>query len=193
MYDELVDIDVDLAERANQRREHLAAMNAAHYELWPTVPGVWGRRPRRPGEPPLAPIATSPDPVNGARLRYVCRCIVHRFGEVTLPDLHSLVHLYGYVIASNHPTKALADAMGEEADTGRLVRVRRGTYGWPPEATPEPGTETVWALGDDPSRWYRDDTGPSGIDYRLTHRPRLPPPEELTGEPIRTDQDGEGK
>jgi hypothetical protein len=39
-----------------------------------------------------------------------------------------MLHRLGYLIAHPHPAKALADALGHEADAGRAIRVERATY-----------------------------------------------------------------
>ena len=45
---------------------------------------------------------------------------------MTLVELHRELHLNGYAIASRHPVKRLADALGYEHLKGRARRVERG-------------------------------------------------------------------
>ena len=49
-------------------------------------------------------------------------------GALSLRQLHVLLHRAGYAIAHRTPVKALADALGHEADVGRARRVARGCY-----------------------------------------------------------------
>jgi hypothetical protein len=49
-------------------------------------------------------------------------------GALSLRQLHVLLHRTGYAIAHRAPVKALADALGHEADIGRARRVARGCY-----------------------------------------------------------------
>jgi hypothetical protein len=58
----------------------------------------------------------------------MCLAVLHRHGELALPELHTLLHLYGYEVYGAHPGKALADAMRYEVTEGRATRTRRGHY-----------------------------------------------------------------
>ena len=99
--------------------------------------GTRGRRRRVIShEEPLPPTSEHPTPLSGVELRAICLAFLRRArGPLTLRQVHALIHRAGYLIASWYPVKALADALGHEADTGRLQRIRRGTYANPPDAT----------------------------------------------------------
>jgi len=101
--------------------------------LWPRQ--RWGapRRPRRPhgvGPPPIPPPPADPDPLWGRRLRSAALAVLlHNRGRpMSLPEIHTALHLRGFVVVSHYPVKALADAMGYEARRGRAIRPRRGYY-----------------------------------------------------------------
>ena len=51
----------------------------------------------------------------------------------TLRQIHCLLHRAGYAVAHYHPVKALADALGHEADAGRAQQ------GPPSDLRPPPG------------------------------------------------------
>ena len=88
----------------------------------------WARRPPRPDQAPLPPVATDARPLFGRHLRRVCLSLLHQHGELALRDLHLLLILHGFTLTGSAPVKALADALGHEHDHGRVVRVRRGVY-----------------------------------------------------------------
>lgn len=121
-------LDVEAAEWFERRRALLDEALALHARLWPLVPGGWVRRPPRPGARWLPPLPADARPVEGYGLRFVCQELLARFGELALPELHALIHLYGYELTARHPVKALADAMRYELLEGRAERVRRGVY-----------------------------------------------------------------
>ena len=75
--------------------------------------------------PPVGPNATR---LVGRPLRSACLALFRRYGQLRLDQLHTLIHLHGYLIASDHPVKALADAMAYELRKGRLRRPARGVY-----------------------------------------------------------------
>ena len=56
---------------------------------------------------------------------------------LALPELHGLVHRYGYLVGAARPVQALADAMAYEVERGRARRPERGVY----EAHPVPPTD----------------------------------------------------
>jgi hypothetical protein len=58
----------------------------------------------------------------------VCLAILSALGPQALPDLHAMLHRAGFAVANDLPVKALADALGYEADGGRARRVSRGVY-----------------------------------------------------------------
>jgi hypothetical protein len=81
------------------------------------------------GEEPLPPVPKKAPRLFGRELRSICLGFLARArSALTLRQLHILLHRAGYLIDHAHPAKALADAMGYEADAGRLERVARGSY-----------------------------------------------------------------
>src|SRR5207247_10512388 len=92
-----------------ERRGILDQIQDAHDLLW-EVTCLNGRRPARPGEPPLPPTTDDPIYLDGRRLRATCLAILLSHGRQSLPRLHSLLHLYGYAVGNRRPGKALADA-----------------------------------------------------------------------------------
>jgi hypothetical protein len=102
-------------------------MQRTHDLLW-DLDCYFGRRPARPGEPPLPPTSDDPIHLRGRRLRATCLALLRRHGRCSLPELHTLLHLHGYALASRTPTKALADAMALEVRQGRARRPQRGHY-----------------------------------------------------------------
>ncbi len=125
---------------------------AVHDRLWPEMPAGWARRPPRPDQAPLPPVAAKPRSLFGAPLRRVCLSLLHLHGELPLRDLHILLILYGFTITGAHPVKALADALGYELLQGRVSRPRRGTYRVvnPGRVQPRPDP----TLGPAPEDWY---------------------------------------
>ena len=89
-----------------------------------------GRRRRAVShEEPLPPTAAKPMWLWGRELRAVCLALLRTAqGALSLRQLHVLLHRAGYAIAHRTPVKALADALGHEADVGRARRVARGCY-----------------------------------------------------------------
>ena len=112
---------------AEQRRRIFDEMQRTHDLLW-DIDCFNGRQPPRPGEPPLPPTSEDPIHLYGRRLRTTCLAILARHGCQSLPELHTLVHLYGYAVANKSPGKALADAMAMEVREGRARRPERGHY-----------------------------------------------------------------
>ena len=120
----------------NQQRRHLfQRIQHAHDLLW-DIDCLQGRQPARPGQPPLPPVCDNPIGLHGRRLRTTCLAILRTHGPLSLPELHSLIHLYGYAIQNHHPGKALADAMALEVRQGRARRPRRGHYAIDPRYRP---------------------------------------------------------
>ncbi len=83
---------------AEQRRRIFDEMQRTHDLLW-DIDCFNGRQPPRPGEPPLPPTSEDPIYLYGRRLRTTCLAILARHGCQSLPELHTLVHLYGYAVA----------------------------------------------------------------------------------------------
>jgi hypothetical protein len=76
----------------------------------------------------LPPVPEGAVFLRGRRLRALCLAILARLGPLPLPELHALLHRHGFAVAHDHPVKALADALGHEADGGRARRIARGVY-----------------------------------------------------------------
>ena len=125
---------------------------AVHDLLWPAIPDGWARRPPRPDQAPLPPVATDARPLFGRHLRRVCLSLLHQHGELALRDLHLLLILHGFTLTGSAPVKALADALGHEHDHGRVVRVRRGVYAPTNPDGPQPRADPE--LGTAPEDWY---------------------------------------
>lgn len=157
LYDDLAVLDEKLVELANERRRIVDTLTALHYLLWPTVPGLWGRRPPPPGEPPLAPLDAKARPIGGWELRHACRALLHRFGPLKLTQMHTLLHLFGFAVTGRDPVKTLADALGCDTDQGHVIRVARGLYQSADERHAYPQQYAIErALHADPLRWYRN-------------------------------------
>ena len=124
----LADIDHRLLDLTNKRRDLLAETESFRDLLWPIVPWQKGRRPPAHNEPPVPPLVTNADLLWGRPLRSAALGILARHGKTSLRELHALLHHYGYGIASRHPVRALADALGYEVDKHRAIRVERGVY-----------------------------------------------------------------
>jgi hypothetical protein len=86
---------------AEQRRRIFDEMQRTHDLLW-DIDCFNGRQPPRPGEPPLPPTSEDPIHLYGRRLRTTCLAILARHGCQSLPELHTLVHLYGYAVANKY-------------------------------------------------------------------------------------------
>ena len=70
------------------------------------------------------------------------------------PDLHALLHRYGYLIGAARPVTALSDAMAYEVEHGRARRIDRGIYAAtdrPPPRSAHPSHRSTTGPG--PGRW----------------------------------------
>ena len=111
-------------------RHELASMRVV---MWPRVEPkdiVYGFRfTRVNGPPPIPPIAPNAFPAKGRYVRYAALAVLaeHR-RPMKLVEIHRELHLSGYAIASRHPVKRLADALGYETRIGRARRIDRGVY-----------------------------------------------------------------
>jgi hypothetical protein len=148
------DLDKQVLDLSAERRELLQCIKDIHDELRPRFDGARGRRRRAVShEEALPPAADDAVHLIGRALRATAIALLRQAGRaLTLRELHIVLHRLGYLIAHEHPVKALADALGHEADAGRAIRVERATYRAaapppePPTARPsEPPTDT----GDD--------------------------------------------
>ena len=127
-------IDRRLRILAAERREVVDSLTALREELYPPVSWAHGRRPPDIDCPPLPPAPDSAVTISGRDLRVTCLGILRRHGPLPLPELHGLVHCYGYLVGARRPVTALSDAMAYEVERGRARRIERGRY----EATEAP-------------------------------------------------------
>lgn len=136
---QLDELDQQLRELQARRAELVAELRERRDQLWPRVEQCHGRRPPAVDSPPLPPMVDKPTWLWGRRLRATCLALLRREGKpMALRDLHAALHLHGYGIASEHPVRALSDALGYEVELGRAKRVSRGVYQAQPAATPQP-------------------------------------------------------
>ncbi|MEA3214935.1 MAG: hypothetical protein QOJ19_1091 [Acidimicrobiia bacterium] len=128
-----------------ERRRLLHDIAHVHDELRPSAIGARGRRRRALSfEEPLPPTAKRPTQLWGRALRAVCLAFLQQAKTpLTLRQLHATLHRAGYAIAHAHPAKALADALGHEADHGRAKRVARATYAAAPPGHMEAPSTTL--------------------------------------------------
>lgn len=135
MADRIAELDRQLLSLSKQRRTIATELKQQRRRLWPRL-YTRGRAPGPDGSVQLPPVPTDAHFLWGRRLRSACRALLARLGETTLVELHATLHRLGYAISSRTPVKALADALGYDADEGHVVRVRRGVYALPPGARP---------------------------------------------------------
>jgi hypothetical protein len=128
LLDELDEVDTELLAIAARRQRIRDDADTICDALWPREPWWHARRPNTIGITRLAPVCGNAKQLWGIHLRATCVAILERHGTQTLPDLHSLLHVYGYRIGGRRPVKDLADAMAHEVNCGRAVRVSRGCY-----------------------------------------------------------------
>jgi hypothetical protein len=129
LIDQLRAIDRSLASLAKERRRLLDRLATQTDELWAGADWPGGRRPGTDSlDDALPPLPEDPKWLFGRRLRATCLRILQRCGPLPLRQLHALLHLHGFGVAGTYPVKALADALGHEADTGNAVRESRGRY-----------------------------------------------------------------
>ena len=77
----------------------------------------------------LPPLPERPRLCWGRALRaHLLQILLDVGGALSLVEIHRILHLKGLAVDSEHPAKALADALGHEADHGRAERVARGLY-----------------------------------------------------------------
>jgi hypothetical protein len=141
-------LDRDLMNLAEQRSRLRRQVDDIRDVLWPREPSWHSRRPHPGGRGRLEPVSADAKALVGAGLRATCMAVLERHGTQSLPELHSLLHLYGYRIGGQRPVKDLADAMAHEVDHGRAIRVKRGHYRALRESSrqpraPDPGDDVV--------------------------------------------------
>ena len=186
-------VDDELWRLAHRRTALLQTLDDYREALWPVVPDRKGRRPRAFDAPPIPPEQPDATRLWGRSLRSACLGILGRLGRTPLIELHAWLHHYGYLIDSDHPVKALADAMGYEARAGRVVRCQRGVYDLAPDFRPRRGRHgrelplVDPPVAHDPTEWaYRpgffeptDVSSGSADSHREPEDPHDAPPEAI--------------
>lgn len=149
--EELHELDDESIRWMKRRRFALYGALHVHERLWPSCPAGRARRPPRPDQAPMPPVDIDARPLRGINLRVVALGLLQQHRQLTLREMHALLHLSGYVIASPTPVKALADALGYEVTTRRATRVRRATYR---AVDPHPIDVGDPILRESPDDWY---------------------------------------
>lgn len=121
------ELDRQLRRLSLRRRALSEQRRSVHRRLWVNL-ARRGRRAAPDGREALPPLPAGASMLWGRRLRAACLAILARRGPLPLVEIHAELHRLGHGVAQAHPVKALADALGYEADEGRVVRVERGTY-----------------------------------------------------------------
>ena len=127
------------------RRKQAADREALeiHERLWPPMPAGWARRPPRPDQAPLPPVAESARPLGGAVLRRVVLSLLQLHGELRVtrcPHPADPLRLRdrqpdaGEVLGRRAPLRA-ARGSSRPAAAGRL---RAGAAGGLPASGPDP-------------------------------------------------------
>lgn len=128
LLDEIEAVDEQLAQWAAHRHRLVAQLKEQRDLVLPKLIKLAGRRVMPDGNVYLAPVPDDVPALWGRRLRASCLRLLQASGELTLTELHVLLHQHGLRIDSSHPVKALADAMAYECSQGRVRRVARGVY-----------------------------------------------------------------
>lgn len=171
----LTTIDATIEALVDQRLTCLDVLVDCRDQLRPRWGTRHSRRRASVDEAPFPEAPPSAEPVDGVSLRAVAVTILRRHGPQRLRDLHGLIHLYGYRIASVRPVQRLGDAMAYELRCGRVERLERGVYG-PTED--HPGSRRYPSppvdLGS-PLPWERPITepGPPHLDPDVANDPEL--------------------
>lgn len=130
--DELIhrldELDRQLDELADQRRAIIDELTELREALYPPVAWCHGRRPPNTDCGPLPPAPEGAQAIGGRDLRVTCLTILRRHGPLSLPELHGLLHRYGYLIGTRHVVRTLSDAMAYEVEQHRARRLERGVY-----------------------------------------------------------------
>ncbi len=135
-------LDAQLKTLLRQRHQFAEELRAHRRRLFPSL-GIRGRQPGPDGSVQLPPVPHGAVYLRGRRLRALCVGLLGRLGPMPLVQLHSLLHRHHFAVAGPTPVKSLADALGYEADNGRVRRVRRGVY----EALGETSKRPLWPQG----------------------------------------------
>lgn len=139
--------------------------------LYPPVPWCHGRRPPDIDCAPLPPAPEGAPALSGRDLRSTCLSILRHHGALTLPELHGLLHRYGYLIAARRPVAALSDAMAYEVERGRARRLERGRYDATNVVTRRRSRRPERGIAGSPEPWV--DRAPSPLDPGLDEDPPL--------------------
>ena len=124
---QITELDQQISQLGRQRHQLHLQRRALHHRLWINLAKL-GRRAAPNGREAIPPAPHNATPLWGRRLRAHCRHILKQHGTLPLTELHAELHRTGYTIASQHPVKTLADALGHDTDQGHVERVTRGTY-----------------------------------------------------------------
>ena len=149
LVDRLDALDHQATEWLHARRAVVGQALEIHETLWPLAHDRRNRRPPKPGGLWLPPLPVQAVQLSGQSLRSTSQELLRRHGTLTLVELHTLLHVYGFELRHPYPVKALADAMAYETREGRCQRVARGVYrsllSTPPRATAvEPPLHHQW-------------------------------------------------
>ncbi len=166
-------IDAAIEELVDQRLACLDVLVDCRDQLRPRWSSRHSRRRNSVDEAPFPEPPPSAEPVEGIALRSLALTLLRRHGPQRLRDLHALIHLHGYRIASDRPVQRLGDAMAYELSQGRVERLERGVYG-PTEGHPGPPryVPPTTQLGT-PLPWDRPVTDPPLIDPTHAADPEL--------------------
>ena len=121
-------IDEVIEGLVDERRACLDVLVDCRDQLRPRWGNRHSRRRSTIDEAPFPEAPPAAKDLEGVGLRSVALTILRRHGPQRLRDLHGLIHLYGYRIASVRPVQRLADAMAYELRQGRVERMERGVY-----------------------------------------------------------------
>ena len=128
------EVDGRLGELAGRRRGLVKELQSRRVLLMPVLSRGGGRAPVGDGLVCLPPVDLEAPALWGRRLRASCVALLGGAGELSLSELHVLLHLSGFRVDSSQAVKALSDAMAYECEQGRAVRVARGVYAAPGSA-----------------------------------------------------------
>jgi hypothetical protein len=147
-------LDDQLVRVSEERQAVVHALAELRDVLYPPVPWAKGRRPPDIDRAPLPAAPQGSQPLRARDLRATCLAILRRHGRLALPELHGLVHRYGYLVGAARPVQALADAMAYEVERGRARRPERGVYEPVPGHDPPTGRSPLDRdLDEDPRTW----------------------------------------
>ena len=168
------EVDGQLGELAGRRRSLVKELQSRRVLLMPVLSRGGGRAPVGDGLVCLPPVDLEAPALWGRRLRASCVALLGGAGELSLSELHVLLHLSGFRVDSSQAVKALSDAMAYECEQGRAVRVATGVYATPGSAAPggaagrgpgELGSSGAQArVESTPGEPGQDEPGPGDVD-----------------------------